>query len=360
MESKWGPMENVGQRAPICCQDQKGEWKMSDSFWRHKNVLITGCTGILGSWLTMHLVEKSANAIGLIRDLVPRSNLNWSGFHTKINIVRGPLSDYELLLRALNEYEVDTIFHLAAQTIVTIANWSPLSTFESNIKGTWNLLEAARQTKTVERVIVASSDKAYGEHNRLPYKEDFSLQGRHPYDVSKSCVDLLAQSYYHTYKMPIGIARCGNIYGGGDLNFNRVIPGTIRSLYDHEPPVIRSDGTPERDYLYVKDAVEAYLTLARFLDQDEIRGQAFNFSNEQPITVLDLVQKIVKIYGKTDLLAKIIGKGKQKGEIQRQYLSSEKARRFLKWKTTYSMDEGLRETIDWYRAFFDHQNMSLG
>jgi len=333
---------------------------MSDTYWRHKNVFITGCTGILGSWLTMHLVEKGVNAIGLIRDLVPMSNLNWSGFHTRINVVRGTLSDYELLLRTLNEYEVDTIFHLAAQTIVTIANRSPLSTFESNIKGTWNLLEAARQTETVRRVVVASSDKAYGEHDRLPYKEDFPLQGRHPYDVSKSCVDLLAQSYYYTYGMPIGIIRCGNIYGGGDLNFNRVIPGTIRSLYDHEPPVIRSDGTPERDYIYVKDAVEAYLTLARFLDQDEIRGQAFNFSNEKPITVLNLVQKIVEIYGETDLYPKILGKGKQKGEIQSQYLSSEKARKFLKWKTTYSMDKGLRETIDWYRAFFDHQNMSLG
>lgn len=333
---------------------------MSDTYWRHKNVFITGCTGILGSWLTILLVEKGANAIGLIRDLVPKSNLNWSGFHTRINVVRGTLSDYELLLRTLNEYEVDTIFHLAAQTIVTIANRSPLSTFESNIKGTWNLLEAARQTATVQRLVVASSDKAYGEHDQLPYQEDFSLQGRHPYDVSKSCVDLIAQSYYHTYRMPIGIARCGNIYGGGDLNFNRVIPGTIRSLYYDELPIIRSDGSPERDYIYVKDAVNAYLTLARSLDRDEFRGEAFNFSNEQPITVLDLVQKIIKIYGKTNCLPKIIGKGKSKGEIQRQFLSSKKARKLLKWKTAYSMEEGLRETIDWYRAFFDHQNMNLG
>jgi len=333
---------------------------MSESYWRHKNVLITGCTGIVGSWLTIHLVEKGVNAIGLIRDLVPKSNLNWSGFQTKINVVRGTLSDYELLLRSLNEYEVDTVFHLAAQTIVTIANRSPLSTFESNIKGTWNLLEAARQTKTVERVIVASSDKAYGEHDQLPYLEDFPLQGRHPYDVSKSCVDLLAQSYYHTYRMPIGIARCGNIYGGGDLNFNRVIPGTIRSLYYDEPPIIRSDGSPERDYIYVKDAVNAYLTLARSLDANEFWGQAFNFSNDQPVTVLNLVQKIIKVYGKIDLMPKIIGKGKQMGEIQSQFLSSEKAKKLLNWRTTYSLDDGLNETVDWYRAFFDHQNLDLG
>lgn len=333
---------------------------MSDTYWRHKNVFITGCTGILGSWLTILLVEKGANAIGLIRDLVPKSNLNWSGFHTRINVVRGTLSDYELLLRTLNEYEVDTIFHLAAQTIVTIANRSPLSTFESNIKGTWNLLEAARQTATVQRLVVASSDKAYGEHEQLPYEEHFSLQGRHPYDVSKSCVDLLAQSYFHTYRMPIGIARCGNIYGGGDLNFNRIIPGTIRSLYFNEPPIIRSDGSPERDYIYVKDAANAYLTLAMSLDRDEFRGEAFNFSNEQPITVLDLVQKIIKIDGTTNCLPKIIGEGKSKGEIQSQFLSSRKAGKLLKWKTAYSMEEGLRETIDWYRAFFDHQNMNLG
>jgi CDP-glucose 4,6-dehydratase len=215
-------------------------------------------------------------------------------------------------------------------------------------------LEAARRTDTARRLVIASSDKAYGEHEQLPYKENFPLQGRHPYDVSKSCVDLLAQSYYHTYRLPIGIVRCGNIYGGGDLNFNRIIPGTIRSLYFNEPPIIRSDGSPERDYLYVKDAVDAYLILAGALDKDEFRGQAFNFSNEQPITVLDLVQKIIRCCKKPNLLPKIIGAEKQKGEIHRQFLSSMKARELLKWNPNYSMDEGLLETILWYQDFFDH------
>lgn len=328
---------------------------MRDNYWRHKNVFISGCTGILGSWLTIKLVESGANVIGLIRDMVPKSNLNWSGFHTKINIVRGTLSDYELLVRILNEYEVDTVFHLAAQTIVTIANRSPLSTFESNIKGTWNLLEAARETETVKRLVVASSDKAYGEHEILPYDEDFSLKGRHPYDVSKSCVDLIAQSYFYTYGLPVGIVRCGNIYGGGDLNFNRVIPGTMRDLYYNERPIIRSDGSPVRDYIYAKDAVNAYVTLAKALDRDELWGQAFNFSNEQPVTVLELVQKIISISGKENILPEILGQGKQKGEIHKQYLSSQKAKKCLNWRTKYSIEEGLQETMKWYRAFFDNE-----
>ncbi len=332
---------------------------MGDNYWSHKNVFISGCTGILGSWLTIKLVESGANVIGLIRDMVPKSNLNWSGFHNKINIVRGTLSDYELLIRILNEYEVDTVFHLAAQTIVTIANRSPLSTFESNIKGTWNLLEAIRQTSTVKKLVVASSDKAYGEHKTLPYEEDFPLQGRHPYDVSKSCVDLITQSYYYTYRLPVGIIRCGNIYGGGDLNFNRVIPGTIRDLYYNERPIIRSDGSPVRDYIYVKDAVNAYIILARALDREELWGQTFNFSNEQPITVLKLVKKIIIISGKNNILPKIIGKGRQKGEIHNQYLSSKKARKYLNWKINYSISEGLRETINWYSVFLDNETNSI-
>jgi len=332
---------------------------MKDNYWKHKNVFISGCTGILGSWLTINLVESGANVVGLIRDIVPKSNLNWSGFHNKINIVRGTLSDHELLTRILNEYEVDTVFHLAAQTIVTIANRSPLSTFESNIKGTWNLLEAARQTGTVKRLVVASSDKAYGEHEILPYDEDFPLQGRHPYDVSKSCIDLIAQSYFYTYGLPLGIIRCGNIYGGGDLNFNRVIPGTIRDLYYNERPIIRSDGSPVRDYIYVKDAANAYVTLAKALDRNEFWGEAFNFSNEQPITVLELVQKIINISGKKNILPKIFGKGEQKGEIQKQYLSSQKAQKCLNWRIKYPMETGLQETMSWYKAFFDNENISM-
>ncbi|MBI5603287.1 MAG: GDP-mannose 4,6-dehydratase [Deltaproteobacteria bacterium] len=318
------------------------------------NVLITGCTGLLGSWLTIRLVEKGANVIGLVRDLIPKSNLYLSGFHNRIEVVRGTLTDYELLLRIINEYEIETIFHLGAQTIVTIANRSPLSTFESNIKGTWNLLEAAKQTGIVKKLVIASSDKAYGDHDQLPYDEDYPLQGRHPYDVSKSCVDLIAQSYYATYKMPIAIARCGNIYGGGDLNFNRIIPGTIRSLYYNERPIIRSDGTPRRDYLYVEDAVQAYLALAKGLDDEELWGHPFNFSSENPVTVLDMVHKIINSFPNGGRTPEIIGKGKQKAEIHEQFLSSKKAKRLLNWQTENSLEKGISETIKWFIRFFDN------
>lgn len=326
---------------------------MKKGYWKNKNVFITGCTGILGSWLTIRLVEEGANVIGLVRDLVPKSNLNWSGFHTKINIVRGSVTDYETVLRALNEYEIDTCFHLAAQTIVTIANRSPASTFESNIKGTWVLLEALRQIKTVERIVVASSDKAYGEHKVLPYTEDQPLTGSYPYDVSKSCTDLIAQSYYHYYGLPVGISRCGNIYGGGDLNFNRIVPGAIRSICFEEDPIIRSDGLPQRDYIYVKDVVNSYLLLAARLDDEKIRGEAFNFSHNDPLNVLDLTRLIIECSGKTHLKPKVLGEGNPKGEIERQYLSSKKAKKLLDWKPTYSLEEGLKETIAWYNKFFE-------
>ncbi len=328
---------------------------MMKGYWKDKNVFISGCTGILGSWLTIKLVEEGANVTGLIRDLVPRSNLNWSGFIAKINIVRGSVSEYDVLLRALNEYEIDTCFHFAAQTIVGIANRSPLSTFESNIKGTWTLLEATRHTKTIKRIVIASSDKAYGEQESLPYTEDTPLKGLHPYDVSKTCSDLLAQTYFNTYRLPIGISRCGNIYGGGDLNFNRVIPGTIRSIFYDEYPIIRSDGTPLRDYIYVMDAVNSYLTLAMELDREEIWGQAFNFGPESPISVSALVNKMIEISGKTHLTPKILGEGRPEGEIYHQYLSNRKAMEMLGWRLSYTLEDGLKETIKWYEEFFRSQ-----
>lgn len=328
---------------------------MMKGYWKDKNVFISGCTGILGSWLTIKLVEEGANVTGLIRDLVPRSNLNWSGFIAKINIVRGSVSEYDVLLRALNEYEIDTCFHLAAQTIVGIANRSPLSTFESNIKGTWTLLEATRHTKTIKRIVIASSDKAYGEQESLPYTEDTPLKGLHPYDVSKTCSDLLAQTYFNTYRLPIGISRCGNIYGGGDLNFNRVIPGTIRSIFYDECPIIRSDGTPLRDYIYVMDAVNSYLTMAMELDREEIWGHAFNFGPESPISVSALVNKMIEISGKTHLTPKILGEGKPEGEIYHQYLSNRKAMEMLGWRLSYTLEDGLKETIKWYEEFFRSQ-----
>jgi CDP-glucose 4,6-dehydratase len=323
---------------------------MLNNYWKDKNVFITGCTGLLGSWLTIELVKRGANVTGLIRDLVPRSNLNWSGFSEKINVVRGELEDFFVLERALNEYEIDTVFHLGAQTIVGIANSNPVSTLESNIRGTWNLLEACRQVATVSRIAVASSDKAYGEQENLPYSETSPLQGSHPYDVSKSCADLISACYYKTYQLPVCITRCGNFYGGGDLNFNRLVPGTIKAVINNTPPVIRSDGSYIRDYFYILDAVEAYLFLVEKMDSLNIHGEAFNFSNEIQVTVLELTEKILQLMGREDLRPKILNQAKS--EIRHQYLSAEKARTILGWRPHYTLDEGLGETIAWYRDYF--------
>ena len=272
-----------------------------------------------------------------------------SGTSKKMNLVHGKLEDYSLIERVLNEYEVETCFHVGAQTIVTIANRGPLSTFESNIKGTWNVLEACRNYDLVERLVVASSDKAYGAHENLPYKEEFSLLGSHPYDVSKSCADLLALAYFKTYSLPVAITRFGNLFGGGDLNFNRIVPGTMRSVIFDESPIIRSDGRYTRDYVFVSDAVEGYLKLAENLDRREVKGEAFNFSNETPIDVLDLVKTIISLSGKK-LEPKIIGTAKN--EIRDQFLSSEKAKEILEWKPSHSLDEGLSKTFKWYSDFF--------
>ena len=318
------------------------------SFWNDKNIFITGCTGFLGSWLTKSLLEKSGNVIGLIRDWVPKSNLILQDSISKINTVRGEVEDYFLLERILNEYEIDTVFHLAAQTIVSIANQNPISTFETNVKGTWNLLEACRKNQKVKRIIIASSDKAYGEHKKLPYQETASLKGSHPYDVSKSCADLISYAFFNTYKLPICITRCGNFYGGGDLNFNRIIPGTIKSLINNERPIIRSDGKYIRDYIYIKDAVEAYLNLAEKMEDNEIHGEAFNFSNESQVTVIELVEMIIKLM-KKNMTPKV--EGQVKGEIKHQFLSAEKARKKLKWKPKYGLKNGLIDTIKWYKIF---------
>ena len=318
--------------------------------WRGKNVFITGCTGFLGAWLTKALVERGANVVGLVRDNVPRANFIKLGLDKQITAVRGNVEDYLLLERAINEYEIDTVFHLAAQTIVTIANRNPLGTYETNIKGTWNILEACRRNPTVKRIIVASSDKAYGEHEVLPYKEEAALKGLHPYDVSKSCADLLAITYYSTYQSPVCVTRCGNFYGGGDLNFNRIVPGTIRSIIFNERPIIRSDGTLIRDYIFILDAVEAYILLAGKMVEQSIFGQAFNFSNEIQLNVLDITRKILEVMGRKDLEPNVLNE--VSGEIKHQYLSAEKAKKVLGWRPKYTLEAGLKETVNWYKDFF--------
>lgn len=317
------------------------------SFWRNRNVLVTGATGLLGSWLAEELAGRGARLTCLVRDWVPESRLLTGGILDRMNTVRGELEDLTVLVRALNEYEIDSVFHVGAQTIVGTAARSALSTFEANIRGTWNLLEACRSSKLVQRVLVASSDKAYGAHEKLPYTEDFALQGRAPYDVSKSCADLLCFSYFHTYDTPVAVTRCGNLYGGGDLNFNRLIPGTIRSALQNEPPIIRSDGTYVRDYFYVRDAVDAYLSLAERMPAAGIAGEAFNFGNEKPVSVMDVVGTILRLMGQASLQPRVLNEASH--EIPRQYLDCSKARRLLEWSPRHGLEDGLRETIEWYR-----------
>lgn len=317
--------------------------------WLNINVFVTGCTGLLGSWLTEELINRGANVIGLVRDHVPQSRLYRDGLIDNITLVPGSLEDYYVIERTLNEYEIEVVLHLAAQTIVPIANNNPLSTFESNIKGTWVLLEACRRNKQVKKVVVASSDKAYGEHKILPYTEEMPLQGRNPYDVSKSCADLIAQMYFYHYGLPICVTRCGNLFGGGDLNFNRIIPGTIRSVFYGERPIIRSDGKYVRDYFYVKDAAKAYILLAEKMDNDSIVGQAFNFGNDTPMTVLEITNEILSLMGRSDLEPIILNEAK--GEIREQYLSAKKAREMLGWKPIFSVRDGLTETIEWYKGY---------
>ena len=321
------------------------------NYWRDKKVLITGCNGFLGSWLTKTLVDLGAKVTGLIRDEISDSLLVSSGYIKKINQVRGTVEDYDLMERVLNEHNIDTCFHLAAQAIVDVANKNPLSTFKSNIMGGWNVLEACRRCDNVKRIVIASSDKAYGSQKKLPYREDFRLQGLHPYDVSKSSLDMISLMYFHTYRLPLGISRCANIYGPGDLNFSRIIPDTIRALVLNKRPIIRSDGKFIRDYLFVEDAVEAYLNLARNLDRKNIRGQAFNFGNQKPISVLELVRKIIAISGKKKNKPKILSKAKY--EIKEQHLDCKKARALLKWRPTYNLDKGLEHTYVWYEKYLE-------
>ena len=322
-----------------------------NSFWKDRSVFVTGGTGLLGSWLVAQLMDNGANVVCLVRDWVPQSELVRSRRIEQVKTVRGDVCDRELIERTLGEYEVEVVFHIAAQAIVGIANRNPVSTFSTNIGGTWSVLEACRRSPKVTSVVIASSDKAYGDQERLPYDENMALQGRHPYDVSKSCADMIAQTYAATYNLPVAITRCGNFYGGGDLNWNRVVPGTVRSILRGERPVIRSDGEFVRDYFYIQDGASAYMLLAeRLVSNLALRGQAFNFSNESQISVRELVELILNKMN-SSLLPEILNQASN--EIRHQYLSAEKARTLLNWRPQFTLDEGLNRTIAWYREFLD-------
>ena len=321
------------------------------TFWRDRPTLVTGGTGLVGSWLVRRLVESGADVVCVVRDWVPQSELVRSGYLEKVRVVRGDICDQEMMERTLGEYEINTVFHLAAQTIVTIANRNPISTFESNIAGTWRVMEACRRSPAVKQIVFASSDKAYGDCETLPYDEDTPLVGRHPYDVSKSCGDLIVQAYAKSFALPVVVTRCGNFYGGGDLNWNRIVPGTIRSVIRGERPVIRSDGKFIRDYFYVEDGVGAYMLLAESLaTKPDLRGHAFNFSNEIQIDVLALVDKILQKMASK--LAPDV-RNEASHEIRHQYLAAKKAREMLGWKPQFSLDAGLDRTIEWYRAHLE-------
>ena len=327
----------------------------SKDYWSGTPVLVTGATGIVGSWMCSELLDRGAHVVALIKDADPQSELLRSGTINKLSVVNGNLEDYWTVERSINEHDIQVVVHLGAQAIVGAALRSPLPTFESNIRGTYNVLEAARiHTKQVKSIVIASSDKAYGDQEILPYTEDAPLIGRHPYDVSKSCADLIAQSYNQTYGTPVGIARCGNIYGGGDLNWSRIVPTVIKAYLEGRSPIVRSDGTFVRDYLYVKDAVSGYLALAEAMTNKAIHGQAFNFGNEAPVTVLELIGEIQDLMEAQHLDPTVLGTAK--AEIHSQYLSAVKAKEMLKWTPANDLRSGLVETIAWYREFLEAES----
>ena len=334
---------------PPAEQRDLGEATADDRFWRARTVLVTGASGIVGSHIVAALLASGADVAVLLRDHDRRSELFRSGNIGRVAVTEGELESLADVERAIAESGASVVFHLGAQTLIGVGLNAPLLTFESNIRGTYNVLEACRrQSGTVERLVVASSDKAYGQSDHA-YTEDDPLRASSPYDVSKAAGDLIAQSYRATYGLRLGIARCGNIYGGGDLNWSRIVPGTIRSFLKREPPEIRSDGTYVRDYIYIADVVDAYLAVAEGLDRPDVSGEAFNFASGAQVSVLDMVKAIAKLMG--DQLPEPRVLNIAKNEIKEQRLSTDKATRVLGWRARVSLDDGLRSTIEWYRAY---------
>ena len=320
------------------------------SFWQDKKVFITGGTGFVGTWLVKELVEKGAAVHCLVKELPAGSNFTKLGLDKKVTLLFGDVLDKEFLKLSFNKYQIDTVFHLAAQPLVQIALKNPSETLEINIMGTVNILEACRLTPGVKSIVIASSDKAYGSSEKLPYDESHRLKGEYPYDVSKSCTDLIAQTYGKTYSLPIGITRCSNIYGGGDLNFDRIIPETIKHILFNEDILIRSNGKFVREFFYVKDAAHCYVLLAEKVVELNFKGEAFNFGTDTPIRILDLVTEIIEVSVRKDIKVNILDTAK--AEIKDQYLSSKKAKEILHWSPEYSLKRGLKETYDWYKEYF--------
>lgn len=321
-------------------------------FWKNKIAFVTGAAGFVGAHVVRHLLDAGAQVVCLQRDAIRLNSLDIFDLRDRVTVINGAVEDFDLVSRILNEYEIDSVFHLAAQALVGAANRSPLSTFESNIRGTYVLLEACRQNELVKRIVVASSDKAYGSHEQLPYREDFALQGRFPYDVSKSCTDLIATSFASTYDLPVSITRSANIYGPGDLNLSRIIPGTIISVLNGERPIIRSDGTPLRDFVFSDDIAKGYLMLAENIEQ--AKGQAYNFGTAEPVQMLDLANQIIDLMGMQGKIGPDVKLNRKiDREIDAQYLDSEKVGNAFGWKPEFTLNAGLRSTIGWYRDNLD-------
>lgn len=329
----------------IISQNRK---RMSNNFFTNKKILVTGHLGFLGSNLTKKLLKRKSDVIGVDKKSKNHKSILSHNEIQRIKSIKGNISNYKFISKIIRDYEIEYIFHLAAEAIVGKCFQKPLTAFSSNIKGTWNILEACRNSP-VKAIIIASSDKAYGDNLNLPYKESYPLDGRHPYDVSKSCADLIAQCYHETYKSPVCITRCGNIYGPGDFNFSRLIPDAIICTLKNKYFYVRSDGTYTRDYIYIDDIIDAYLVLAEKMSEEKISGQAFNFSNEKPISVMELLLLIYKIINKKPKY-KIADMAKH--EIKNQYLSAKKAQKVLGWKPKFSLNKGLVNTVNWYRYYF--------
>ncbi|MEX0993616.1 MAG: NAD-dependent epimerase/dehydratase family protein [Solirubrobacterales bacterium] len=322
---------------------------MNEDFWRGRSVLLTGAQGFIGSWLADALLGAETELTCIVRDEPVRSRFEIEGLGEYCTLARCDLGDVRALERIVNEREIEAVFHLAAQAIVGTANRSPLSTFETNVRGTYNLLEACRLTSTVQRVVVASSDKAYGRHEQLPYREDAALVPRYPYDTSKAAADLIARSYAATYGLPVAVTRFANVYGGGDFNFSRIVPDTVRSLLEGRRPVLRSDGSPRRDFMYVEDAIGAYLAIAHALDRDDVRGLALNAGAGEAVPIIEVVERLIEIAGQR-VEPEIQGSGAPAGEIDRQYLDSTLIAELIGWQPAWSLDDGLRETYAWYEG----------
>lgn len=319
---------------------------MTSAFWNGRRVLITGANGFIGAWLSRTLIDLGAQVTGYDKSDSGALDLH-PDVKPRVKIVLGDLTDQAKMEQTLADGQIQTLYHLAAQSNIAIARGGPVPAFESNIRGTWSVLDACRVYGKLETIAVAASNTVYGDHDRHPFDESFALNANHPYSASKACADILARCYAATWGLPIAIARATNTYGGADPNLARIVPGTFLSILRGQQPEIRSDGTPTKGYLYVKDTVNAYRLLGERAAEDAVRGQPVNFHPDKPSSVLELVQTMVNVADRPDLSPRVTGKP---GKYEFEHLTNQRARDVLGWTPQYSLEAGLRETFQWYQA----------